>query len=53
MLRLTLVLDPETTPLRGSVAPEDEEPRTFTGLLELLSVLEAAVDGAASADPGR
>jgi hypothetical protein len=39
-ISLRLVIDAGSTPLRGSLAPNGEEPREFNGLLQLMELIE-------------
>ncbi|WP_207010900.1 hypothetical protein [Nocardioides aromaticivorans] len=39
-ISLRLVIDAGSTPLRGSLAPQGEEPREFSGLLQLMELID-------------
>lgn len=39
-ISLRLVIDAGSTPLRGSLAPHGEEPREFSGLLQLMELID-------------
>jgi hypothetical protein len=42
-LRVTIELDPDSEPIRGIISDEDAA-RSFTGWMELVTALQAAID---------
>jgi hypothetical protein len=46
-LRLTLELDPDSEPIRGTVTDQGAQ-RSFTGWMQLVTAMQAAVDNAAT-----
>lgn len=51
--RLSLELDPGSWPLEGSVTPVGGAPIRFAGWMELMSILEAALEGRLDGSPVR
>jgi hypothetical protein len=48
---IAMDIDLTTTPIEGSLTTDDGTLRRFTGYMQLVTVLEAAVQAARSADP--
>lgn len=42
VLRMTIEIDRDSTPIAGRVAQANESPQEFEGILELISLVEAA-----------
>lgn len=44
MLRLSLEVEPDSEPIKGSLAPEHGQRRTFQGWMELAAALQALTE---------
>jgi hypothetical protein len=48
---IAMDIDLTTTPIEGSLTADDGTPRRFTGYMQLVTVLETALQTARTADP--
>ncbi len=48
MLRLSLEVEPDSEPVKGSLAPEHGQPRAFQGWMELAATLLALTEAPAA-----
>lgn len=42
LLRVTIEFDPDSTPISGRIEQGNRSPQAFEGMLELISIVEAA-----------
>ena len=48
---IAMEIDLTTTPIEGSLTTDDGAPRRFTGYMQLVTVLETALQAARKVDP--